>query len=309
MTFDTGNIMDFKSALAELRQTTPGLPMREAAWELGISEGELLAAHCGEGVRRLDGEWLPLLAQFGTLGSLLLLTRNQHAILQQVAPSSRFEVRGSAVTDSGPGRELTLFPSRWVQGFAVLDRGPAALRRSLQFFDAEGLAVHKVFLRASSAQGAFEALTNRHLHEDQSPLSRPSPRKPWPPSGGFGEGHDLQRLWRVEPSSVGSLLLEASGSNLQLHTSVASGGALQTRCGPVGSLQRRGTWLQILDSTFTLSLDLEGLASAWVARDPLEEEAPYALQLLDARGRSVAELRGLSPSWNDLLYALPVQES
>ena len=64
MTFDTGNIMDFRSALSELRQTTPGLPMREAAAELGISEGDLLAAHClesgGEGVRRLDGDWLPL---------------------------------------------------------------------------------------------------------------------------------------------------------------------------------------------------------------------------------------------------------
>ena len=102
MTFDTGNIMDFKSALAELRQTTPGLPMRESAKELGISEGELLAAHCGEGVRRLDGDWVSLVAHFGALGFLLFLTRNEHAILQQKAPYSRLEVRGSWYERGGP---------------------------------------------------------------------------------------------------------------------------------------------------------------------------------------------------------------
>lgn len=112
MTFDTGNIMDFRSALSELRQATPGLPMREAAAELGISEAELLAAHClesgGEGVRRLDGDWLPLLARLGALGAMVILTRNEHAILQQKAPYSRLAVRGSTATSAGPGRELVL---------------------------------------------------------------------------------------------------------------------------------------------------------------------------------------------------------
>lgn len=308
MTFDTGNIMDFRSALSELRQATPGLPMREAAAELGISEAELLAAHChesrGEGVRRLDGDWLPLLARFGALGAMVILTRNEHAILQQKAPYSRLAVRGSTATSAGPGRELALQLERWAHGFAVVDQGSTGLRRSLQFFDREGTAVHKVFLLEPSSHAAFEALASRHRHEDQSPILGPSPGK----SGalpGFSDLRSPQRIWRVEPGSLGSLLLEAAGRNLQLQISVASDGALQTLCGPVGSLQRRGAWLQVLDPTFNLALDLEGLASAWVAR---EEEGPYRLQLLNFRNEAVAELRGFTQEWNDQLYALPVQE-
>lgn len=308
MTFDTGNIMDFRSALSELRQATPGLPMREGAAELGISEAELLAAHCHEsgeeGVRRLDGDWLPLLARLGALGSMLLLTRNEHAILQQKAPYSRLAVRGSTATAAGPGRGLVLQLERWAHGFAVVDQSSTGLRRSLQFFDGEGSAVHKVFLQEGSAHAAFEALASRHLHEDQSPILGPSPGKSWALRS-FPGLRDSQRIWRVEPGSLGCLLLEAMGRNLQIQISVASGAALQTLCGPVGSLQRRGDWLQVLDPTFNLAIDLEGLASAWVTR---EEEGPYRLQLLNLRNEDVAELRGSTQAWNELLYALPVQE-
>ena len=44
--------------------------------------------------------------------------------------------------------DLRIFPKVWAHGFAVEKRDGADIRRSLQFFDASGEAVHKVHLRA-----------------------------------------------------------------------------------------------------------------------------------------------------------------
>ena len=191
----------------------------------------------------------------------------------------------------------------------MTDRGIDLDRHSFQFFDEAGVAVHKVFLQEASAQAAFEALVSRHLHEDQSPILRPASGKPAVGFPGFPKARNPHRLWRVEPVSLGGLLLGAAAKNLQLQYSVASPGALQTLWGPAESLQRRGPWLQVLDPAFNLALDLESLGSAWVTQDDGEDEGPYRLQLLDARDEAMAELRGATPAWNDLLYALPVPEA
>src|SRR5690606_40046076 len=51
-----------------LQQTNPHLRIRNAANELGVSEAELLATRCGEGVTRLRPEFKELLSQIETLG-------------------------------------------------------------------------------------------------------------------------------------------------------------------------------------------------------------------------------------------------
>src|SRR5690606_34387057 len=65
--------------------------------------------------------------------------------------------------------DLRLFFKRWHFGFAVTEQAHGAPRHSLQFFDRDGLAVHKVYLREEDAVNVYEDLVAKHLHADQTP--------------------------------------------------------------------------------------------------------------------------------------------
>ncbi len=58
----------------------------------------------------------------------------------------------------GENIDLRIFPKIWAHGFAVEKRDGGDIRRSLQFFDAAGEAVHKVHLRPASNLYAYQQL-------------------------------------------------------------------------------------------------------------------------------------------------------
>src|SRR6187431_1978018 len=58
----------------------PKLRIRDAAAELGVSEAELLATGCGANVTRIAGDWTQVIKDLSTLGRVMCLTRNEHAV-------------------------------------------------------------------------------------------------------------------------------------------------------------------------------------------------------------------------------------
>ena len=54
-----------------------GVRARNAAQFMGISEGELVAAHVGENVTRLIDDAAKILKQVSTIGEVMALTRNE----------------------------------------------------------------------------------------------------------------------------------------------------------------------------------------------------------------------------------------
>ncbi|MEO6848185.1 MAG: ChuX/HutX family heme-like substrate-binding protein, partial [Chthoniobacterales bacterium] len=72
--------LSLKDQWTALQQSEPKLRIRDAATKLGVSEAELLATRCGEGVTRLEGDWAEMVKQFSTLGEVMCLTRNEYAV-------------------------------------------------------------------------------------------------------------------------------------------------------------------------------------------------------------------------------------
>ncbi len=58
----------------------------------------------------------------------------------------------------GPDIDLRLFMDHWEFGFAVTDETEEGPRRSLQFFDRDGTAVHKIYLTAESDVAMWSSL-------------------------------------------------------------------------------------------------------------------------------------------------------
>jgi putative hemin transport protein len=126
------------------RTQNPKMRERDLAGALGVSEAELVAAHCGEGVRRLDPRVSDVLRGLEAVGEVMALTRNESAVHEKIGVYGNVALGEGAGVVLGREIDLRVFPRNWAHGFAVEKPGEDGVRRSLQFFDAAGDAVHMV---------------------------------------------------------------------------------------------------------------------------------------------------------------------
>ena len=155
--------ISLKELWEEFREQNPKVRIRDAARILGVSEAELLAASTGGTAIRLDGDFKELLKQAGTLGRVMALTRNDFCVHERKGIYEEVSFNNHVGLALGPDIDLRLFMSRWKCAFAVRE----GARRSLQFFDGEGTAVHKIYLTEDSDQDAFEKLAEQYRAADQ----------------------------------------------------------------------------------------------------------------------------------------------
>jgi putative hemin transport protein len=310
---------------ADLHRRDPHLRQRDGAAKLGITEAELLAAHVGGNAVRLSGDWKVMLHRLKSLGPVTALSRNEHAVIEKVGSYSKVEIHGPMGQVLDPGIDLRLFLSKWDVGFALTEETSRGLRHSLQFFDAFGTAIHKVFLGADSDVEAFHALVELHRSDDQEPthpVKAPAPpaveksddavdvralREGWE---ALEDTHDFVHLIRrlgiartqalrlagpqwAEPVAVPcyrAVLKQAAATKLPIMVFVGNQGIIQIHSGPIHTVKAVDGWLNILDPGFNLHLKEEGVASAWVVRKPTRDGTVTSVELYDAGGEMIAYL-------------------
>lgn len=179
---------------AYLQARGQGLRAKDAAEQLGISEGQALlacAVHptspetadpvvCNATV--LDDQWLTQLQGLEAVGPVMALTRNEHVVHERIGVYQRVTGQGGIGMALGPDIDLRLFLRQWHVGFHVVEHKegqPAA--ESLQYFDRAGRAVHKVHLRPSSDRQAFATLVAQHRQASRSALFEAAARTPAAP--------------------------------------------------------------------------------------------------------------------------------
>jgi putative hemin transport protein len=111
---------------------------------------------------------LPVFAGLSGLGEVMALTRNEHAVHEKTGRYENLQIGATFGLVLGSEIDLRLFFHRWRFGFAVTESGPHETRRSLQFFDRHGTAVHKVYLTPDSDPAAYERLVAENRSADQS---------------------------------------------------------------------------------------------------------------------------------------------
>ncbi|WP_309251732.1 ChuX/HutX family heme-like substrate-binding protein [Herbaspirillum rubrisubalbicans] len=161
---------------AQLQQAQPKLHTRDAARELGVSEAQLLATQIGPGAQRLrasEQDIQALLERLPELGRIKAITRNEDAVLEragEVTPVRRDE-QGRVVPGTGFAGgpiDLRFGNAGWGSAFAVVQAGRAGkTSRSLQLFDRQGNAVHKVYLDNEQHVAQFDQLVADFRMADQ----------------------------------------------------------------------------------------------------------------------------------------------
>lgn len=310
----------------ELLASEPNLRIRDAAERLGVSEAELLATRVGCGVTRLAGDWPEVVKELPSLGRIMCLTRNEHAVHERYGNFLEIAFLGHGVGQVvGPDIDLRLFMNHWHIGFAVIDETKEGPRRSLQFFNCDGVAVHKVYLTETSDVAAYDAIVAKYTSEDQAqtqevkplPAKRPAKADSEVDVEAFRAGwlalkeshaffmlmhkHGVEReqalrlapegyAWQIDKNAAELLLRKASEDDTPIMVFIGSEGCIQIHTGPVKNIKRFGeVWINVLDDDFNMHLRDSAVTSAWVVRKPTYEGGVVtSVELYDEKGENLA---------------------
>lgn len=329
------NASHLRELFATARAT--GLRAREAALAIGVSEGEAVAAHAGAHERGLQavplrGQWIELLQALELCGPVLALTRNESTVHEKTGVYEKLSATGHMGLALGEQIDLRLFFERWHAGFAVTEAAanpanPASL--SLQFFDAHGVAVHKIYAREASDRDAFQSVAQQFAEPSLGYLFRAAQAAAAPQPDDlvdasalgdawaamtdthqfFGllrkfnaERQQAFRLmegrfaWRAEPGAVRALLQEAVFDGTPIMVFVASPGCIQIHTGPVMRVEpmqmQDKLWLNVLDPGFNLHLREDLIASVWVVEKPTADGVVTSVEAFDGEGGLMAMFFG-----------------
>lgn len=173
------------------------LRIRDAAHQLGVTEAQLLATRCGQGVTRLCGDWPDMIQQLPRLGKIMSLVRNEHAVHERKGEYANISFEGPNGKIGVVANEtidLRIFLYRWAIAFAVVEEvknknesktDVIKQRFSIQFFDKHGYAIQKIYLldQISNIDFYHEFVTrykdtNQDTYQPVEVLPEPKPNLP-----------------------------------------------------------------------------------------------------------------------------------
>jgi putative hemin transport protein len=329
------SIESIRDAFTKLRRDGK-MRHRDIAEQLHISEGELIAAHVGAKADdanigfqaiRLTSDWPAIISAIESLGVVMALTRNASCVHEKTGVYRHASHTDRVGLVLGGDIDLRIFYQHWAHGFAVIEQTAQGLQQSLQFYDASGTAIHKVFMKAQSDAAAYQALLARYMSADQTPgavVQPPAPpaleapddtvdvagfRRAW---SALRDTHDFfamlksfgvsrtQALRLADPKFVQpvdtddcqSLLQAAASERVSIMVFVGNPGMIQIHGGPIKKVVSMGSWVNVLDPGFNLHLREDHIASAWVVKKPTVDGLVTSLEIFDAQGQTIAMVFG-----------------
>lgn len=332
---------NLKARYDALVQEEPKLRVRNAAEKLGVSEMELVAAQCGDiQAILLEGTAQTIFKELQTLGEVMLLTRNEWCVHERHGRYESVKVgNGPVGLVLGADIDLRVFFSSWKYTWAVTQNG----RKSIQFFDRAGMALHKVYCTENSDMAAYDALVEKFRAQNQE--AEPVDTTPAAPKAyateapeslredwlGMTDTHDfagLLKKWnlprlkvlesagedlaqRVDNDAIENMLQRAADTDLDIMCFVGNKGIIQIHSGPIKKLVRTGPWFNILDPKFNLHLDTTAIHTTWIVNKPTDDGWVTSLEGFSESGEQIVQFFGARKpgnpeikEWRELLESL-----
>lgn len=314
-----------------LRANEKGLHALDIAQKLSVTEGEMLASACGktEGpvrTHRLRGGPKDLFPRLPALGTVKSVTRNPNAVIEVMGTYDAIEFFGP-MGQSVSSIDLRIFCSGYGQTFAVREETKRGVSEGLQFFDRQGRAVHKVFLKDASDREAYETLVRDMLSDDQTPAmevdAEPPAKAPRPDAEvdvpalhgawsamtdthelhGLLRKHDVTRTQalrlvgreysaRIDPRVLRRLLHEAARRETDIMIFVGNPSVIQIYSGQVNKVAAMGPWINVLDPAFDLHVREGAASDAFVVRKPTSDGIVTSLELYTPDGETLVYVVG-----------------
>ncbi|MDO8033352.1 hemin-degrading factor [Janthinobacterium sp. SUN128] len=350
-----------------LRTEQPKLQIRDAARALGVSEAQLLATNIGKGVTRLQADGnqpREIMRAALDLGIVQAITRNENGVIETTGIASKFKQAGdkSEQADAkqdpetearqrniaggylGGQIDLRFHFENWKYAFAVEQAGrDGKPTRSLQFFDANGTAVHKIYLRNEPGVAVYDKLVATFRLPQQSAelnVLAVAPKAAEKPDAEI-DVKEFQLAWkdmtdvhqfaqimrefhlsreqalrlapagvveRVTPEALRTLLENAAKDKVAIMVFLGNEGLTQIYSGKIEKTMAGGGFFNVLDPDFNLHIRDTALRSGWVVK----RGGVTSVEFFDKDGTQVVSFFGVRErgkpqpqSWVDLADSLP----
>ena len=322
--------MDIYQQYQDLKNSNPKIRARNAAEELNISEGELIASCVGKNVNALELNLEGILKDLEQVGVVMALTRNESCVHERHGVYKGAEIIKMGKMHMGllanPDIDLRLFLGQWQYGFSVMEGTDDNKRHSLQFFDKAGDAVHKVYMTKKTNADEFYKLQAKYKarlqnttiqvtdypdveYADDNAVDWQKFRKEWTQIKDLHDFYPLLKkyklgrqqaykhigtdyAWQVANDSPRKILELARDLSCEIMVFVGNRGALQIHTGNVNKLVDMHGWYNVLDPEFNLHLKEENIAGVWVIKRPSDDGDIHAVELFDKNEESIATLFG-----------------
>lgn len=322
------NITVLRQKYESLKQEQPHLRIRNAAKMLDCSECELVALYVGENNTRLEGDWKEFLKEVKSLGRVMALTRNDDVVHEKhgVYNNVSFNDHVGLVLD--PEIDLRLFMSQWVYGFSVKEPFQGSFRRSFQFFDKFGNAIHKIYATGETNMEAYDALENRYRAAEQISgiqveKAEKQPVREMPDAmvdvenfrndwKNLKDTHDFYMLFgkyrinrvqalRLAPEGMAILqdknilrrVMDAAAERqVPIMVFVGNKGCIQIHTGEIHKVAEHQNWYNVLDEGFNLHVNEDSIHSAWIVKKPTLDGIVTAIEIYDDQNELMVQFFG-----------------
>jgi putative hemin transport protein len=311
----------------------PKMRARDLADKLGISEGELIAAHVGHGAHAIKAHPDNVMAAAQELGEVMALTRNASCVHERVGTYLDYHSGQHACMVLGPDIDLRMFPSQWQHAFMVEKETERGVQRSIQVFDGAGDAVHKVFLRDGSDLRAWDRLKAGIVMQDAPDRIEVGQRQPTEaPKANKAKVDILRAEWQkltdthqflrlcsklkmnrlgayriagapfvrqLDTAAVDQMLLTLSQDGTEVMLFVGNRGCIQIHMGGIETVKPMGPWQNVLDPMFNLHLRLDHVAEVWAVDKPTQRGKAVSVEAFDAEGMLIFQVFGVPKEGRD----------
>ncbi|AHG20007.1 hemin transporter [Chania multitudinisentens RB-25] len=309
----------------QAKADNPGKYARDLAALMGISEGELTHSRVGHDAKRLQADARTLLAALENVGEVKAITRNTYAVHEHLGRYENQHLNGHAGLILNPRElDLRLFFNQWASAFTLSEETRHGVRHSIQFFDHQGDALHKVYTTEHTDLAAWEALLAQFISAENPALELESLNASETPSPtvdhasidaqwrAMTDVHQFFQLltrnnltrqqafravendlaYQVDNASLTQLLNAALQDKNEIMIFVGNRGCVQIFTGLIEKVMPHQEWINVFNPRFTLHLIETAIAESWVTRKPTKDGFVTSLELFAADGTQLAQLYG-----------------
>lgn len=310
-----------------------GKRARDIAQQAGVSEAQLVASAIGAPANelgpapiksvRLDLKPVEFLPKLTAVGPVKTITRNESAVLEIEGAYDNVEFFEAHGMGQALGTiDLRIFLRQWKKAFWVEEQTKRGPRRSLQFFDGSGTAIHKIYATSKTDTAAFDALAEAHFAGEQgsSETIEPAAEKPAEKPDAEIDVAGFRTAWSAMKDThaffglmnrfgvtrtqalrlagseyavplpqdcLGTLLSAAAAAELPIMIFVGNPGLIQIHTGPVRKIVTMDDWWNVLDPDTNLHVKRDLVHSAWIVRKPTADGIVTSVELYDDKGDTV----------------------
>lgn len=308
------------------KQAAPKKFIWELAKQLNVSEAALRQVCIGHDARRLIVNPMKLLTEMTKVGEVLAITDNGLAVNEIYGHYRNPRIDDYAGMFLNPGGlDLRLFTQHWVSIFALEETmHDGSVWQSIQFFDAQGDAVHRIYASKNTDMQQWQALTERYAVNDAPPLEIRQPddnntvtttvtkdevEQHWRDMVDVHQFYGLLKKFslyrqqafrlvsddlarKVSKDSASKLLQQAQQVQNEIMIFTGSRGCVQIYTGQVEEMNTRDEWINLKGHQFSFHLLTSAIDECWVVKKPTGDEFVTSLELFDVNGMQITQFYG-----------------